>query len=252
MTPQERRSTSDLAWGPGPRHPRLARGALHVWRADLVTVSDDVLNALSPEEHARADRILGERKRRLWARSRGVLRDLLGRYLDSDPGDVRIVVCEHGKPALVGTAGNPRDPQSKSAASDRTYFNLSHSRGLALYAFAEAGPVGVDVEVTRQRGNEVAIAKRVLGRATARDLEAAHHSAGRAFLRAWTRHEAELKCAGSGISPPGMSDREPPSVWSLGLEMGPRAMGSVAAAAVPCDLLCCDWNDPSDHILSKL
>ena len=67
---------------------------------------------------SRAARILSERNRTLWIRSRGVLRALLGRYLERDPRELRFVLGPHGKPAL-GREGMD--------AGEDLRFNLSHS-----------------------------------------------------------------------------------------------------------------------------
>lgn len=56
-------------------------------------------------------------------------------------------------------------------SSSRLSFNLSHSEGLALYAFAADTFVGADVEVTRRPIDEPAIAARALGAHEARRLE---------------------------------------------------------------------------------
>ena len=81
--------TAPDAWESGPLRPRLGDGAVHVWRADLAAVSDHLIEVLSPDERARAERFLKARDGRLWARCHGVLRVLLGRYLDSDPRRLR-------------------------------------------------------------------------------------------------------------------------------------------------------------------
>ena len=49
---------------------------------------------------------------------------------------------------------------------------MSHSGRLALYAFSDAGAVGVDVEVARRPIDELAIAARTLGATEAQRLEA--------------------------------------------------------------------------------
>src|SRR5271167_1851046 len=69
---------ADHPWAPGPTHARLTEGAVHVWRTDLTAVKDELAQLLCGDERARAEGILGERQRRLWSRSRGVLRALLG------------------------------------------------------------------------------------------------------------------------------------------------------------------------------
>jgi 4'-phosphopantetheinyl transferase len=222
---------AEHSWRPGPLEPRLAEGAVHVWRADLEAVTDDLLELLSCEEEARAARFLAERDRRLWGRAHGVLRAMLGRYLETDPRTPRLVVGSHGKPALDDAAGPAR-----------LSFNLSHSGQLALFAFTETGPVGVDVEFARRPIDEVAMATRTFGGAEAERL-AGLDAATREweFLRLWVRHEAELKFRGTGIGDATRSaeEREP---WIVELEMGPRAAAAVAAQEPPDELHCWDWH----------
>src|SRR5271155_1853637 len=114
-------------WTPGPLRPLLAEREVHVWRAELAAVAEDLQELLNDEERARAARMVNERDRELWRRSRGLLRALLGRYLQREPRSLRFVVGEHGKPALA------------QDASPRVAFNMSHSGQIALYAFSGAG-----------------------------------------------------------------------------------------------------------------
>jgi hypothetical protein len=70
-----------------------------------------------------------------------------------------------------------------------------------LYALSRAGAVGVDVQAARaRRVNEPAIARRAFGAVEGRRLAALEgEERQREFLRAWTRHEAALKCRGADI-----------------------------------------------------
>jgi 4'-phosphopantetheinyl transferase len=215
------------SWVPGPHQPRLPEGAVHVWRADLDAVSDALHELLSEPERERAERILGERERRRWTRSHGLLRALLGRYLDADPRALRFGAGENGKPMLLEPSG--------------PCLNLSHSDQLALYAFSRAGAVGVDVQAGRGALNEVAIAARLLGTAEAERLEALDPaSRRREFLRAWVRHEARLKCRGTGIGGDRGSALDGEE-WIAELDVGPDAAGAVALQRAPRELLRWDW-----------
>jgi len=142
------------AWASGPANPALARGALHVWRAELDHVDPNLASALSDDERARVDRMLGNREQQRWRAARGVLRTLLALYMDLEPAALRFRAGPHGKPAL--------DPPAIS-------FNLSHSGGLALYAVAH-NAVGVDVELDRGDRNSlwhaVSLTALTLARAT--------------------------------------------------------------------------------------
>jgi 4'-phosphopantetheinyl transferase len=219
------------SWTAGPRNPVLAPAAVDVWRVDLATAGGPALAALSAQERERAERIAGALEQRLWSRSRGILRDLLGRYLKTDPGSLELAVGTHGKPRLGGRLGECG-----------LHFNLSHSNELALYAFTACGAVGVDVQVLREpsrgsREDHTALAARVFSaEAAARLGELPPELREREFLRLWTRHEAELKRRGTGIGAASAEDHakgeahaEP---WIVELDVGPRA---VAALASKCD-----------------
>jgi 4'-phosphopantetheinyl transferase len=166
-------------------------GEIHLWRVDL-----DVADArqrkleklLSEDEQARAARFLFPRDRARFITCRGVLRELLARYLGEDPRGLRFGYAPHGKPALKA-AGTP------------LHFNVSHSQSLALIAIRGDGEVGVDVEQLRAIEEAEAIARRYFApreHATIRDLTGDERIA--AFFRCWTRKEAMLKATGEGIA----------------------------------------------------
>jgi 4'-phosphopantetheinyl transferase len=230
-------------WMPGSLEPRLAGSEAHVWRVNLTVVADDIARSLSGDETARAARIVGQRQRqrRLWARSRGVLRALLGRYLREDATAIELAVGAHGKPELTSAADSPR----------KLFFNLSHSQHLALYAFTAVGAIGVDVQVaddanTGRATDHVALARRTFGDVQARRLDALEPTAReREFLRLWTRHEAELKRRGTGIgvatagAQVAADARAAP--WIVELDVGTGAAAAVAVAPAMSDLRLWDW-----------
>jgi 4'-phosphopantetheinyl transferase len=229
-----RPSTADsttVRWEPGPAQPRLTSAAVHVWRADLTTVDEELLELLSGDERERAARIVGERDRRLWRRSRGVLRALLAGYLQTDGGALRFGVGPHGKPTLL----------DGSTGRGTLSFNLSHSQHLALYAFTQSGGVGIDVQLApreRRALGEVSLARRAFGAAEARRLEALEPgSRSRELLRLWTRHEATLKRHGTGLR---LRPAESES-WVAELDVGRRAAAAVSLERRPRELRCWDW-----------
>ena len=216
-------STLDRGWQPAPSEPRLSAGALHVWRVDLDGVNDDLLQLLSPDERARAARFAHDRAGRRWGRAHGLLRALLGNYLQADPRALAFTADPHGKPRL-------REPGPS--------FNLSHSQSLALFAFSASDAIGVDVEVDRRPIDEVAIAARTLGTKQAKRLQSLEPTPRRReFLRLWARHEAELKCIGTGI---GRTSSIPvdPTLWVAELDVGPHAAAAVALERSPGELRC--------------
>jgi 4'-phosphopantetheinyl transferase len=224
-------ASAEEAWAPGPLRPQLADGAVHVWRADLASVSKELGELLSREERERAARLVNEQRGELWRRSRGLLRALLGRYLQREPSSLRFALGEHGKPELVA---------SSSAAS--LSFNMSHSGSLALFAFSSAGEIGVDVEVARRQIDEVAVARSTFGEVAARRLASLDPDSRRQeFLRAWTRHEAALKCLGVGIGGT-LADVRRSKLWVAELELGELdAAAAVAAERRARELRCWQW-----------
>jgi 4'-phosphopantetheinyl transferase len=166
-----------------------AAGELHVWRVE-------------PAEDDRR----GAARRALAA----ILADYLG-------AEAELRVDPDGKPRLA-------------AAPERLSFNLSHSGELALVAIAPGGvEVGVDVERLRPRRDLVRLAQRWLPAADATAVAAAEAGEREAvFYAAWTRHEARVKCAGTGLAGPAPG----PEVVAFGL---PIDTGYAAAVAVAID-----------------
>jgi 4'-phosphopantetheinyl transferase len=189
-------------------------GVVEVWRADLTVADDGVTALLSSEEAARAARFAREADGLRWARARGILRALLGDYLGADPRSLRIETDGDGKPRVAG----PLE------------FNLSHSAGVALYAFAAGRSVGVDVEVARERRTDpVALAARAFGPEEAARLAALDPAQRQAeFLRAWARYEARLKCGAE-------------SPWIVELDVGPGAAAALAVERGPCAVRRREW-----------
>lgn len=244
MNPAAVTSAPEDTWAPGPLQPSLAAGAVHVWRADLNAVPVDLAELLSSAERSRAARILNGHHSELWQRSRGLLRALLGRYLQVEPPSLRFHTGEHGKPALQdAAAGSPPGAMSP----ERLSFNLSHSGQWALYAFSRSGPVGVDVEVevAQRPMDEVAIANRMLGADVANRLQGLTPASRRhEFLRAWVRHEATMKCLGVGIGGPAqVAAGDAHALWVAEIELGMSdAAAAVAAAHAAGELRC--WAVP--------
>jgi len=252
--------TSDISdsaeWRPAPRALTLAPDEVHVWRASLEQPGSRVgeLRALlSPEEGARAARFHFEKDRVHFVVARGVLRTLLGLYLASRPAELSFAYSPFGKPALAHAPG-----------TRPILFNVSHSGGLALYAFTRGREVGVDVEQERADFTGDEIAERFF---SAREVEAlravGHDLRTRAFFNCWTRKEAYIKAVGEGLSRPldsfavSLAPGEPAALlysadasetsrWSL-RELSP-APGYAAALAVEGHgwrLLCYDWPPPA-------
>ena len=177
-----------IAWKIPSDWPRLRDDEIHVWCVEL-DAADEVsalAACLSEEERERASGLLSGTHQRRFVVARGMLRQLLGRYLGQDPGAVAFSRGAHGKPFL---------PEGG------LHFNVSHTHELALYAIARDREVGVDVEWMRPQVAHEQIAARFFSleeqEALAQVPDVARQAA---FYNIWTRKEAYVKARGDGIA----------------------------------------------------
>ena len=246
-------------WRAPPETLVLGCDEVHVWRATLDQTQSQIqsfLHNLAADEQARAERFYFERDRERFIVARGVLRAILGGYLNQAPECLSFCYRSHGKPALAGESGG-----------DVIRFNVSHSHGIALYAVTRGREVGIDLEHIRSDLVVEEIAERFFSRREVAMLRALPTEAQRqAFFRCWTRKEAYIKARGEGLSLPldqfdvSLAPGEPAALlgtrpdpseasrWSL-QELIPTP-GYVAALAVEgrgLSLACWQWPDPEQQ-----
>jgi len=165
---------------------------VHVWKRSLHSaqaVVDACYELLSPEERERAARYRVERARCDYILTRSALRSLAAGYLRKTPQDLSFRYSEFGKPSLDGRSD--------------LRFNVSHTEGQALLAFAREREIGVDVEQIRPALDARQLAERFFSVHERRSLESLSGDAlYAAFFRCWTRKEAYVKARGSGLSLP--------------------------------------------------
>lgn len=141
---------------------------------------------LSAEERGRAGQFCFERDRRRYVARRGILREFIELYLDCDPAGVAFVHNAYGKPAVA--QGDLR-------------FNLSHSHGMALYAFCRGADVGCDIERRDPKFAAEQIPERFFSPDEVRALRSLPlNEQTEAFFNCWTRKEAYIKAVGRGLS----------------------------------------------------
>ncbi|MCC6697660.1 MAG: 4'-phosphopantetheinyl transferase superfamily protein [Candidatus Hydrogenedentes bacterium] len=246
-------SHDSLEW----REPRqslgLEPGAVHVWRARLdqpATVIDRYWATLSADEQERAARFHFPGGRNNYVVGRGVLRELLGRYLGMLPSAVSLTYSDHGKPALTEGCG-----------SLPLRFNLAHSGRLALYGFTLDRLIGIDIEKNRPDFAGQRIADRFFSSREADALRALpKEQREEAFLNCWTRKEAYIKARGEGLSfpldafdvslKPGepaallatQGDPQEASRWSMfALHVEDGYAAALAVEGQGADVSCFDW-----------
>jgi 4'-phosphopantetheinyl transferase len=164
---------------------QLASSEVHVWCASLDVppeTSARLYATLTDDERNRSARFRFERDRQRFIVARGVLRDLLGCYLQTKPGHIRFGHNAFGKPHLSPAFGS------------RLKFNLAHSAGLALIAIAADFNLGIDLEYIRARTDCADIAGRFFSAAEIDHLMAVPGQRyAEAFFSCWTKKEAYLK-----------------------------------------------------------
>ncbi|MCA1601396.1 MAG: 4'-phosphopantetheinyl transferase superfamily protein [Acidobacteria bacterium] len=245
--------TSDTSWSFPPRKLILGDDEVHVWRAALNIKESRVRSlrrTLTADERARAERFHFQEDREHFIVARGLLRVILGRYLGVEPSQLRFSYSLYGKPSLA----------SESCAGDLC-FNVSHARGLALYAVTRGRDIGIDVERIRADLADQQVAERFFSQQELAELRTFSGSMwSQAFFNCWTRKEAYIKARGEGLSLPldqfdvSLAPGEPAALlsfsgddqeafrWSL-RELSP-GYGCVAALAAEGDnwrLRCWQW-----------
>lgn len=169
-------------------------------------------STLNRDESERAQRFRFDRDRHRFIVSRGVLRMLLGRYLNCDPDQIDITYSLNGKPEVGG-----------DLADRALQFNVAHSGGLALLAFTNGRLIGVDIEKHRPLPDAGELADRffsakeyMLWSSLSPDYQL------EAFFRYWTCKEAFIKALGTGLSYP---------LDQFDVELGPKQQARLVTIA---------------------
>lgn len=187
---------------------------VHIWRAALDEDGWPGPEGLPAEDRRRAESFLRKGPARRWTAARWALRRVLAEYLDRPGPEVELETDERGKPGLLRDTGDLQ-------------FNLTHSAGLALVAVTTGRAVGIDVELIAPREDLAGLAERALPAEEAAAVLAADPvQRPGAFYDAWVRHEARLKCLGSGLGAPA----PPTEVAIAAVEAGPGYAAAVAVA----------------------
>lgn len=165
----------------------LSPGEVQLWDASLAISPEEeskFLTLLSPDEIQRALRFRFPQHKRRFIAARGILRSLLGRYLNTAPQAITFLYTEHGKPYLQNTP---------------LQFNVSHSHEMAVFAFTKACDIGVDIEKIENDFKE-GVAQRYFSIEEYEQLMLLPEELRAfAFYRIWALKEALIKAIGEGL-----------------------------------------------------
>ena len=179
-------------WLKAPTNLELLSNEVHVWRENLDNVKpllEEFAQVLSEDELVRARRFHFEQHRQRFIAGRGILRSILGRYLNIEPSEINFGYEPRGKPFL-----------DESCNQINLKFNLSHSQNYALYVMSLNNSIGVDLECINSTTDVVSLAQRFFSPSEFAVIEsAAQEQQHQLFFRYWTCKEAYLKATGTGL-----------------------------------------------------
>lgn len=182
-----------LTWQNPSSNLVLPDDEIHLWRVDL-NFSNQYIEqleaTLSEDEKQRANRFKFAHHKKHFIAARGILRQLLGRYIQSPGEKIDFIYNSRGKPEL------------SSCFSDYNLkFNISHSQSLALYSFNYEKKIGIDLEYLRDNIDYKTLAQRFF---CDREFKLINNCAmeqqQQRFYQLWTAKEAYLKATGEGLS----------------------------------------------------
>ena len=201
----------------------LKQGEIHLWRADLDRHMDSLPvleQTLDAGEREKAGEFHSEADRNRFILARAILRTILAKYLNTQPGQLTFCYGPQGKPELAG--GSVR-------------FNVSHSENFLCIATALGSDVGVDIEVVNPSLDILAISRACFDQENYEQVRCSSQKERvLVFYRLWTRREAFAKMLGHGVNSDHIHHTSalPWSQGSLDITLGEKQIvGSLAIRA---------------------
>lgn len=161
---------------------------LEIWHGNILSAESEQQNyyaLLNDAEKEKEATFLRPELQKKYINTRGVLRKILGSYLNVNPQKIRINTGEHGKPFV----------------DDELFFNLSHTGNKFAIAVSNNAEVGIDLEQYKNRTN----LQGLVGKCFSKEEQAYWHKLTKPqkvtmFYRFWVRKEAFVKAVGRGIA----------------------------------------------------
>lgn len=172
----------------GSRDHFISEKEVHVWQASLDCVSC-FYAYLSIDEKLKAERFRKQRDKQRYIISHGILRCILGAYIESNPSTLVFERSKYGKPSL-----NSRNIETS------IWFNMAHSEDSVCYIISKNTEVGIDIEKIKDDFDWYSIANIYFTPEEVVHLqELPREEQIKIFFLFWTRKEALLKAKGTGL-----------------------------------------------------
>lgn len=173
----------------------LENDQIHIWQASLdynKSKFNLLIGSLSEDEIERSNRFYFEKDRMQFIVRRGILKQIISKYLEINPKNLLFEYNPFGKPFLV-----------TNSLKNNIKFNMSHSKNMALYCISSQKDVGIDIEFTQKKVEFHLIIERFFSHNEKAFIQKiTTNKRKEAFFKIWTRKEAILKAIGKGISFP--------------------------------------------------
>lgn len=180
-----------IVWNKTISKLNISEGETHIWLLPLELKPNqltEVKSVLSEDELARAEKFYFDKQRKHFIAIRGLVRKLLGLYLNLNNKEIIFSYNEFGKPYLENRL---------------VHFNLSHSHKLALFAVNINYELGVDIEWMHRKSNLLEIGERFFSKNEFAELKSLPAELQRhGFFNCWTRKESYIKARGRGLAIP--------------------------------------------------
>jgi 4'-phosphopantetheinyl transferase len=186
---------NNVNWRSLPSELSLNDHEVHICLASVDIAKKEILSLrrfLTDEELARASKFIFEIDRVKYTVARGILREVLGRYLSVDPHSIVFLYNKYGKPCL--------DERYKN---EKISFNLSHSGSMIIYGISKNRKIGIDIEKIHCMDSLDRIVNRYFSsheKACFEKLSSIEKQ--KTFFACWTKKEAYIKAHGKGLSYP--------------------------------------------------
>ncbi|MBN4082149.1 4'-phosphopantetheinyl transferase superfamily protein [bacterium AH-315-B15] len=168
--------------------PEISESEIHLWRVSLNpgrSMLSQCEEALSTHEKGRMEFFNFAKVKQNYLVSQGILRTLLGRYLEIRPEEVQLGRHSKGKPFCI------QRPE--------LCFNISNSGSYCVYAFSLGSEIGIDLEEVRPLTDLEQMINKNFSFEEKLYIKQKKEDELRRFFLLWTIKESYLKAIGVGM-----------------------------------------------------